>query len=195
MIKFITPYTFTTLDYRRYNANAILYTFQFTVTHALGFWVFTSRILAMDISQSHCKCKSHMKSLRSLIPLLPLFCSNQFRRLNSTTLEYCSLLLNQKSKSKSHCDWRSVSQQVLVAIPIWSPWSDIYSVWQLRSCFRGTPSLTRGRVCLLYVRWPLPAHSFSGPSPLGLATVFYCLRFETSFFVAFLRLAGSRWWY
>jgi hypothetical protein len=33
-------------------------------------------------------------------------------------------------------------------------------------------------------RWPLPAQSFSGPSPLGLATVFYCLRFETSLFVA-----------
>jgi hypothetical protein len=32
--------------------------------------------------------------------------------------------------------------------------------------------------------WPLPAQSFPGPSPLGLATVFYCLRFETSLFVA-----------
>jgi hypothetical protein len=32
--------------------------------------------------------------------------------------------------------------------------------------------------------WPLPVHSFSGLSPLGLATVFYCLRFETSHFVA-----------
>jgi hypothetical protein len=25
-----------------------------------------------------------------------------------------------------------------------------------------------------------PAQSFLGPSPLGLATIFYCLRFETS---------------
>jgi hypothetical protein len=33
--------------------------------------------------------------------------------------------------------------------------------------------------------WPFPAQSFSGPSPLGLATIFYCLRFETSPFVAF----------
>jgi hypothetical protein len=33
-------------------------------------------------------------------------------------------------------------------------------------------------------RWSLPAQSFSGPSPLGLATVFYCLRSETSLFVA-----------
>jgi hypothetical protein len=32
--------------------------------------------------------------------------------------------------------------------------------------------------------YPLPAESFSGPSPLGLATVFHCLRFETSLFVA-----------
>jgi hypothetical protein len=33
-------------------------------------------------------------------------------------------------------------------------------------------------------RWPLPAQSFSGPSPFGLEPVFYCLRFETSLFVA-----------
>jgi hypothetical protein len=31
---------------------------------------------------------------------------------------------------------------------------------------------------------PLLAQSFSGPSPLGLSTIFYCLRFETSHFVA-----------
>jgi hypothetical protein len=57
-------------------------------------------------------------------------------------------------------------------------------VWQLRSWFRGAPSLTRGRVCLLYVPLALPAQSFSGPSPLGLEPVFYCLKFETSLFVA-----------
>jgi hypothetical protein len=32
--------------------------------------------------------------------------------------------------------------------------------------------------------WPLPAQCFSGPSPLGLATIIYCLSFETSLFVA-----------
>jgi hypothetical protein len=32
--------------------------------------------------------------------------------------------------------------------------------------------------------WPLPVQSFLGPSPLGLATIFYCLRFETSLFVS-----------
>jgi hypothetical protein len=45
----------------------------------------------MDLSRSHCNFKSHMKSsLHSLIPFLPLLCSCQFRRFNSTTLDYCS---------------------------------------------------------------------------------------------------------
>jgi hypothetical protein len=51
-------------------------------------------------------------------------------------------------------------------------------VWQLRICWFGAPSLRGKRV------WPLPAQSFSDPSSLGLATIFYCLRFETSLFVA-----------
>jgi hypothetical protein len=32
--------------------------------------------------------------------------------------------------------------------------------------------------------WPSPAQPFSGPSPVELVTVFYCLRFETSLFLA-----------
>jgi hypothetical protein len=32
--------------------------------------------------------------------------------------------------------------------------------------------------------WSSPAQSFSGPSPVGVATIFYCLRFEISIFVA-----------
>jgi hypothetical protein len=31
--------------------------------------------------------------------------------------------------------------------------------------------------------WSSPAQSFLGPSPAGLVTIFYCLRFETSLFV------------
>jgi hypothetical protein len=32
--------------------------------------------------------------------------------------------------------------------------------------------------------WPSPMQSFSVRNPLGLVTIFYCLKFETSFFVA-----------
>jgi hypothetical protein len=38
----------------------------------------------MNLSQSHCYFRSHMKSsFHSLIPFLPLFCSCQFQRLDS----------------------------------------------------------------------------------------------------------------
>jgi hypothetical protein len=55
-----------------HSAIADLHTLQFTVTHALGFSVFTSRVLATDLKQSHCHFKSNVKSsLHSLIPFLP----------------------------------------------------------------------------------------------------------------------------
>jgi hypothetical protein len=56
---------------RNYSAMAIRHTSQFTVTHALQFSAFTSRILATDLSQSRCNFKSHMKSSwHTLIPFL-----------------------------------------------------------------------------------------------------------------------------
>jgi hypothetical protein len=84
MIGFIAPYIFTTWDYRQFGAIAILGTFQFTVTHALGFSAFTSRILATDLSQSHRHFKSHIQtSVHGLIHFLPLFCNCQLRGLDS----------------------------------------------------------------------------------------------------------------
>jgi hypothetical protein len=41
--------------------------------------------------------------------------------------------------------------------------------------------------------WPSPAQSVSGPSPLGLVTVFYCLRFETSLSAASCDSQGHGW--
>jgi hypothetical protein len=59
-------------DYRQHSAIAILHTLQFTIAHALGFSVFTSRILATDLLQSPCNFKSHMKSsCHNLITFLP----------------------------------------------------------------------------------------------------------------------------
>jgi hypothetical protein len=61
--------------------------FQFSITHAIGFSVITSRILATDLSQSRCTFNSHMKSsCKNLIPFLRLSCSCQFRRFDSTRL-------------------------------------------------------------------------------------------------------------
>jgi hypothetical protein len=43
----------------------------------------------------------------------------------------------------------------------------IIAVWQLRSCFCGAPSLTRGRVCLLYMLLALASTVFLGSEPVG----------------------------
>jgi hypothetical protein len=93
MIGFIDTYTFTQSGAAgSYNAIAILHTSQFTVTHALGFSVYMSRILATDLSQSHCNLKSHIKSSwHRLIPFLP-FLQLPIPRLNSMTLDYFCIL-------------------------------------------------------------------------------------------------------
>jgi hypothetical protein len=52
---------------------------------------------------------------------------------------------------------------------------------QLRVWWCGALSLTRGRVCRLQFLLALASAVILGPSPMGLATIFFCLRFETSF--------------
>jgi hypothetical protein len=53
------------------------------------------------------------------------------------------------------------------------------TVWQLRPCFCGAPSLTRAWVCLLYMLLALVSVVFLGSESLGTR-----LRFVTSLFVA-----------
>jgi hypothetical protein len=79
-------YIHTFRDHRQYSAIAILHTFQFTAGDALGFSVFISRILAADLSQSHCNFKSPVKSsVHRLIPSLPFLLSHL--RLPSSELD------------------------------------------------------------------------------------------------------------
>jgi hypothetical protein len=66
--------------------------------------------------------------------------------------------------------------------PVWGLRPDFYYCQKVAGLFVWSVlSLTRGRVCLYNCCWPSPAQLFSGPSPVGLVTIFYCLRFETSF--------------
>jgi hypothetical protein len=55
MIGFIdTLYNQLVLN-NQYSTIADLHNLQFTVTHALGFSVFTSRILVTELKQAHCE--------------------------------------------------------------------------------------------------------------------------------------------
>jgi hypothetical protein len=99
----LKPYSFTTRDYRYYSATTDLYTLYFTVAHALGFSVFTSRIMAMDLSQSPCNFKSHMKaSFHSLIPFLALFLT---RFIPLLSISYFGRLASRNSTPHSRLDY------------------------------------------------------------------------------------------
>jgi hypothetical protein len=61
----------STRDTGNCSAIAVLHTFQFTFTLTLGFSVFTSYILATDLSQTQCNFKSDLKTCHSLISSFP----------------------------------------------------------------------------------------------------------------------------
>jgi lysophospholipid acyltransferase (LPLAT)-like uncharacterized protein len=82
MIGFIAPYTSQNSKLQVIQRYRYSHTLQYTVAHALGLVVFTSRIQATDLSQSRCHFNSHMKSFwHTLIPFLP-FLRNQLRLLS-----------------------------------------------------------------------------------------------------------------
>jgi hypothetical protein len=129
-------------------------------------------------------------SLHSFIPFLPLFSITFDCRLSqfsaATTNSGTQL---SSSESESQCesyvttDGQSASLSWNEAF-IWGSRPDIYYCHTVMGLLLWALSLTRGRVCRYNRCWPLQAQSFSGSSPVGFLTIFYCLRFETSLFVA-----------
>jgi hypothetical protein len=89
-----------------------------------------------------------------------------------------------KSKSNLYYDRRSASQSVLEQS---THLGLMTRSWLLSDSCRfvglGRPLRQEDRSVVCNCYWPSPAQSFSGPSPVGLVTIFYCLRFETSLFV------------
>jgi hypothetical protein len=153
------------------------------------FHIFTHELITDKYSGLHTYIHTHIHQntySKSLIVLCNIVTDSIKVILGNRSVNtFPCATVETMSKSKSHCDWRSVSQKVLVSSPIWGSCPDIYYCFD--SCglvLCGAPSLKRGRVYLLYMLLALPAQSFLGPSPFGLATVYYCLKFETSLFVA-----------
>jgi hypothetical protein len=65
--------------------------------------------------------------------------------------------------------------------------------WELRSCFSGAPSLTRRRVCLLYMLLALASVVFLGFESLGTRDHILLSQIWDFPFRRLLRLAGWRW--
>jgi hypothetical protein len=107
--------------------------------------------------------------------------------------------LKAESESESYVttDGQSASLSWYKA-PIRGLRPDFYSVrnteyvWQLRSSFRGSSSLTRGRVCLLYMLLALASAVFLGSESLGTRDHILLSQIWDFPFRRLLRLAGSR---
>jgi hypothetical protein len=70
-------------------------------------------------------------------------------------------------------------------VPIWGLRPDLYYCYD--SCGFvdiGRPLWREAGSVVCNSCWSSPAQSFLGPNPVGLVAIFYCLRFETSLFVA-----------
>jgi hypothetical protein len=217
---YCTLYIHTVQDYGQYSAIAILHTLQFTVAHALGFSVFTSRILATDLSQYHCNFKSHMKSsIHCLIPfialilrlpipktrlsLIPLLPSSHPGRLvsRSSTIHFRWLFSTTPVLGRvwvlSLMLRPTVSRQVCLGIKHPSEAYDqiFILIWQLRVCWCGATSLTRGRVCRLQLLLALANTAILGSESLGTRDHILLSQIRDFPFRRLLRLAGSRWRY
>jgi hypothetical protein len=91
-------------------------------------------------------------------------------------------------------DGQSVSQSVLVSSTIWGSWPDIYYCFESYGLvfFCGVSSLTRGRVCLLYMLLGLASAVFLGSEFLGTGDHILLSQIWDFPFHRLLRLAGSQ---
>jgi hypothetical protein len=93
-------------------------------------------------------------------------------------------------------DRRSAGQSVLEqSAHLGLTTRSLLHVWQLRSCSCGAPSLTRGRVCPLYMLLALDSEVFLGSESLGTWDHILLSQIWDFPFRRLLRLAGSRWRY
>jgi hypothetical protein len=89
-----------------------------------------------------------------------------------------------QSVSKSWCQAPSVSHDQI-----------FITIWQLRSCFRGAPSLTRGWVFLLYMLLVIASAIFLGSESLGTRDHILLSQIWDCSFRRLLQLTWSRWRY
>jgi hypothetical protein len=172
-------------------ALSLFYTLYISLLHKLyGSQVFTSHLLATDFSVSLSLQIKHEVFFAPPYSFLAISSRSPSTAISRTRLLFCTPS-RLKSKSKSHYDWRSVSKSWCRA-PCGAHDQIFITVWQFRSCFCGAPSLTRGRVCLLFMLLALANAVFLGSESLGTRRHIVLSQIWDFPFRRLLRLAGSR---
>jgi hypothetical protein len=168
-----SSYLFTT--YRTYlqitTTESLSYTFKRSVpTPHIVFLVFTSRCLAAASNVGFAPSYVFPKCAWPHLPASHL-----------SQLQLSTGSVKTKTKWSFRYDLRWVGQPVLVSSTHLCPksrillLSDICKFVEMRR-----RSLWRENESVVYnCCWTSPVQSFLGPSPAGLMTIFYCLRFET----------------
>jgi hypothetical protein len=147
-------------------------------------WMFITRLWKQaptPISRS-----PELLAPRQMLPTAPLQTRSRNTPLYSRTNNYSQsyIATDGQSITKSWCRAPSgVHDQIFIAL------------WELRSCFCGALSLTRGWVCLLYMLLVLASVVVLGSDFLGSRDNILLSQIWDLPFRRLLRLAGSRWRY
>jgi hypothetical protein len=99
---------------------------------------------------------------------------------NYSNFQLSQTELSIQSKSQRCYDRRSVGQSVLVSSTHLELTARVLLLSDSCGLVDVGRSLCQVKGSTIYnCCWSSPEHSFLGPSPAGLVTIFYCLRFET----------------
>jgi hypothetical protein len=174
MIGFIdTLYTVvgTRLNYR---AIADLHTLRFTVTYALGFSLFTGRIPATDLSQSHCHFKSHMECSLSLQITYRVFFSqpNSFLTIFSSITFECHLEKSTQFNAKLIAQQAGVSKLDSTRLPFC--YAEHFLITTLHRPTENTAPIVK-EVCLLIRCLAIDVLLFSEFACAGMCLPSRCL--------------------
>jgi hypothetical protein len=156
MIGFISTLVTSSLNTLKYSAMAELHNLQFTVAHALGFSVSTSRLLT-TVFNTETSTSNHYKvfllfRLQSLWNLGTKTSSGLTPPAYDWLVTAPELILSSQSQSQSQSNVTTDGKSASLS---WNKhpsgaYDQIFiTVRQLRVCWCGALSLTRGRVCRL----------------------------------------------
>jgi hypothetical protein len=148
------------------------------------------------LQKNFCFCPTHKSSVSTgfagqIMPILHILCCNgclvTWTVVSLTTAKFKPLIVKVKVTLRLTVS-QSVSLGVEPHVGLMTRYLLLFD--SLGLVFVGHPLWWEdGPVCCICC-WPSPAQSFSGPSPLDLASIFYCVRFESLIFSTSLPYIG-----
>jgi hypothetical protein len=119
---------------------------------------------------------------KQIMPILRIFCYNGSLITWTVVILTTSYIFKVWSQSQSY--FTTGGLQPISSSWRQAPWDSrpviLFSNWALTVIVLMKHPLWQENGSVVYIFcWSSPAQSFSGPSPAGLMTIFYCLMFET----------------